>query len=177
MIVILLSGKAQSGKDTFYETIWSKIHSVNSERIAFADELKAYARRLGWDGKKDERGGKFLQDLGSIVRNNNEDFWVDKTIPELRFLSQAMNETDIICFTDCRYPNEIQRIKSLSWITGRIVTVRIDRPGHISNRPDHISETALDDYAFDYRICNDGTLEEYRQKVVELVEKVLEGER
>jgi len=149
----------------------------NVSRIAFADSLKVFASGMGWDGKKDERGGALLQKLGSVGREYNEDVWVNKAIESLRWYHELTKGEKTICFTDYRYPNEIQRIKSLSWIVGKVITVRIDRPGHISNRPDHISETALDDYDFDYRIVNDGSLEEYRQKVVELVEKVLEGEK
>lgn len=174
MICILLSGKAESGKDTFLQITSQRFYDLAVDRIAFADKLKEFAAMMGWDGKKDERGGEFLQQLGSAVRQYNEDFWVLATIPKLQAYSQVC---DIICFTDCRYPNEIERIKSLDWIVGKVVTVRVDRPGHISNRPDHISETALDDYDFDYRIVNDGTLEDYRQKVVALVNQILEGER
>jgi hypothetical protein len=179
LIIFLLSGKAQSGKDTFFEFTqkmfgWFKNGNLAVGRIAFADELKRFAERMGWDGAKDERGGKFLQDLGTVGRNYNADMWVDCAMPELRWYQESKN-ADIICFTDCRYPNEIERINSLSWITGRVVTVRIDRPGHVSNRdPSHVSEIALDNFDFDYYIKNDGSLKEYRIKVIELVQKILE---
>ena len=55
--------------------------------------------------------------------------------------------------TDCRFPNEAKAVKD----KGGLV-IRIDRLG---NKPvnDHPSETALDDYAFDYKICNGSDLE------------------
>ncbi len=55
---------------------------------------------------------------------------------------------------DCRFPNEADSIK----FRGGII-VRINRPG---TKPvnAHLSETSLDDYAFDHKIRNNGTLEE-----------------
>ncbi len=55
--------------------------------------------------------------------------------------------------TDCRFPNEAKAVKD----KGGLV-IRIDRLG-VGPVNGHVSETALDDYAFDYKICNGSDLE------------------
>ena len=72
--IILVSGKAQAGKDTFcnfYVDEASK-HKVKAKRVAFADELKEMARTFGWDGSKEGEGRSFLIDLGQILRGDYE---------------------------------------------------------------------------------------------------------
>lgn len=173
MIVILLSGKAEAGKDTFYEMTAERYAKRIIKRIAFADALKQIAFEMGWDGHKDVTGRRLLQDLGEIGRKYRADLWVDKTIETLQAYSR---DADIVCFTDCRYPNELAGIKNSKVIDGSstVVTVRIERPGHvIAANQNHISETALDEYAFDYTIINNGTLEDYRVKVLETVAMII----
>jgi hypothetical protein len=169
LIVILLSGKAEAGKDTFFEIAAQSCAKRIIKRIAFADALKRIAFEMGWDGHKDVAGRRLLQDLGEVGRRYRPDLWVDKTIETLQEYSR---DADIICFTDCRYPNELAGIKGCEGFvgSGKIITVRIERPGHvIAANQNHISETALDGYAFDHTIINEGTLEEYRTKVLEMV--------
>ncbi len=173
MIVILLSGKAEAGKDTFFEMTAERYAKRLIKRIAFADALKEIAFAMGWDGNKDVRGRGLLQDLGEIGRKYHADLWVDKTIETLQAYSK---EADIVCFTDCRYPNELEGIKNWTKLnpSHQVVTVRIERPGHvIAANQNHISEIALDDYTFDYRIINDGSLEDYREKVLQTVAKIV----
>lgn len=60
--------------------------------------------------------------------------------------------------TDCRFPNEARAIKD----RGGII-VRVERETDYFN--DHISETALNDWEFDYIINNNGTIEELIEEV------------
>ena len=50
-----------------------------------------------------------------------------------------------------------------------IISLRVERPSLPVNPNAHISETALDDYFFDYTIINDGTKTELKQKVKEFL--------
>jgi hypothetical protein len=62
--------------------------------------------------------------------------------------------------TDVRFPNEVESIQS----RGGIV-IRINRGKQIT-KPQHLSETALDDYGnFDYVIDNNGTIETLINKI------------
>ena len=69
-------------------------------------------------------------------------------------------------FTDCRFPNEAQAIKDRGG-----VIIRIDRPG-VGPVNDHPSETALDDWDFDYKILNASDLESLKQTVSVILNKI-----
>ena len=67
--------------------------------------------------------------------------------------------------TDTRYPNEIQRIKHEF---SDVVTIRITRDS--VEKLKHPSETALDQWAdWDYVVENNGSLEEFQKKILEIV--------
>ena len=51
-LLLLLSGKAGAGKDTFADSI----ASLGFHKYSFAKVLKDEALSGGWDGAKDERG-------------------------------------------------------------------------------------------------------------------------
>lgn len=176
MLTLLISGKAQSGKDTFAEFVseYAQLVGKKYQRIAYADAVKELAYQFGWDGKKDERGRKLLQLIGTEVgRGYNPDIWIDKAIEKLK--AAQLNGVDIVCITDCRYPNEIERIKSLEWVLGKVVTVRIERPGAgCGENAGHISETSLDDWKFGCVIQNkSSTLSEYRQDTLWMIEDLV----
>lgn len=66
--------------------------------------------------------------------------------------------------TDVRFPNEAQAIKDRGGIM-----IRIERPGVESHcGGQHPSETALDNYNFDYVIENEGSIDELIQKIKQL---------
>jgi hypothetical protein len=72
---ILLSGKMQSGKDTFLETlieINKKDNTFNKpifKRYALADFLKELAKLyFEWDGQKDDEGRRLLIFIGQVLR-------------------------------------------------------------------------------------------------------------
>lgn len=69
-------------------------------------------------------------------------------------------------FTDCRFPNEAQAIKDKGG-----VIIRVDRPG-IGPVNDHPSETALDNWDFDYKIANVSDLESLKHTVQLLMNKI-----
>jgi hypothetical protein len=69
-------------------------------------------------------------------------------------------------FTDCRFPNEAQAIKDKGG-----VIIRIDRPG-VGPVNDHPSETALDNWDFDYKIANVSDLESLKHTVQLLMNKI-----
>lgn len=69
--------------------------------------------------------------------------------------------------TDTRFPNEAKAIKDRDGIV-----IRVNRSHDLDVIMDeHPSETALDDYEFDYVIDNNGTIEELIEKVREVLRK------
>lgn len=153
--LILISGKARAGKDTF------ALGLDGYTKFAFADQLKKFAIQLGWDGYKDERGRKLLQNLASVVREYNKHTWVHllcKRLEQTRYPNK-------IVITDCRYLNEMWMMKE--WGKKNlytVTTIRINRPdfnnGLTEEMKRHPSETELDEYPFDHTIVNSGTIGE-----------------
>lgn len=77
--------------------------------------------------------------------------------------------------TDCRFPNEVEAVKIRGGVIVRVNRKRyVDYNGQMIEAFDvHPSETALDDYTFDYVIDNNGTLEELEKKVKLIYHDVL----
>ena len=67
-------------------------------------------------------------------------------------------------FTDMRFPNELESVKK----KGIVIRVERDTDGPEDN---HISETALDDAIFDYKIHNQGTMDDLINRVREILIK------
>ena len=161
MITLCISGKATSGKTTAAQVICEEFLA---ESFAFGDGVKRVALELGWDGKKDARGRKLLQSIGRVGREYNSDLWVNKSIQEAKRLS-PWNKDSICIFSDCRYTNEITRVKQEMY---NVITMRIERDGVELLKDD--SETSLDNYGnWDIVVKNNGSLEEFRSKIVEAV--------
>lgn len=142
-----LIGLAGSGKDTAADALM-----FTHCRCSFASRLKRIARMLGWNGEKDERGRAFLQDLGMAVRRFDEDTWI-------RLLREEISPPiQQFVFTDVRFQNEVDFVRSIGGIIVRIV-----RPGIIAQN--HESELKQAEIAADIEVVNDGTIEDLHNKI------------
>ena len=130
--IVLLSGYARSGKDTFAEGMTR--YSVDIKRIAFADALKdaanEYARNLGLSVNFHEETFKAqhrdtLVAMGRFARSIHRDVFVFN-------LTEAANrERGHVVVTDCRYLNETVVTKQLmgevrGW---RVIHLHIETEG------------------------------------------------
>lgn len=145
-------GLAGSGKDTAADALM-----FTHYRCSFASRLKGIARMLGWDGEKDERGRAFLQDLGMAVRRFDEDTWVRLLREEVSPVIQQL------VFTDVRFQNEADFVRSVGGIVVRIV-----RPGIIAQN--HESELKQCEIAADIEIVNDGSVADLHKKIQQLIQ-------
>ena len=159
-----MSGKARSGKDTAAEVI---AEYYDAATFAFADDIKTIAYNyFGWHGEKDELGRKLLQDIGTAGRNYNRDLWANKTVDRIQEWSR---DNQLAVVTDTRYPNEIQRVKREF---SDVVTIRITRDS--VKKLKHPSETALDQWTdWDYLVENNGSLEEFQKKILDIMEGII----
>jgi hypothetical protein len=169
-MIVGISGKAQSGKDTVGAILVNKHGFI---RVASADALKRIAMRtFNWDGAKDARGRKFLQDLATAVRGYDPDFWINITFQEIERQQKNNNtyplqEHDFV-ITDVRYTNEADYLKKAG-----AILLRIERGG--IELFDHESETQLDNYeGFDYLISNNGTIEGLEERVAVILDRIIE---
>jgi hypothetical protein len=154
MNIITISGKATHGKD-FTADILKDILLKDGKRVLimhYADYLKFLCKYIyEWDGKKDDKGRTILQFVGTnLARNNNPDIWV-KVVYET--ILAFRTEYDVFIIPDTRFPNEIDFFKSKLC---DISSIRVNRLNYKSSLTEeqlnHPSETALNDYVFDYNI-------------------------
>jgi hypothetical protein len=172
MKIINISGKAQHGKDTTALILKKKLESKNKKVIIthYADLLKYEAKQFfNWDGNKDEKGRQILQYMGTdVIRKINPDYWVG-FIKE--FMKMFQDEWDYVIIPDCRFKNECEAWDIDGWPN---VSVRIIRENFVSNltpeQLNHPSETALDDYDFNYYIFNSNDMNYLEKEIDKFIE-------
>lgn len=195
-MIIGISGKAQAGKDTVCKmiayTIWyytfsqrlkpfgidhykecityynTLLNNIGYQHTSFAKALKSCLSvilnkdldkfenisfknsRIDWLNNMTVR--ELLQKFGTAIRNEVcDDFWVKVCLK---------NCTEDCIISDVRFESEAKGIRNINGII-----IRINRDG--AGAGNHISETALDDYCFDYIIDNNGTEEDLLLKIRE----------
>lgn len=172
MKVVCVAGEAQNGKDTF-AMLCAEIVKENGGKVLIthnADLLKYMCRSLfDWDGKKDERGRTLLQYVGTdVVRKKMPDYWIDYIVSVLKLFD---GQWDYVFIPDCRFPNEVNKVASSGFDTTSVKIVR-QTPGWVSplteEQRNHISERAMDNFAFDHVVINNGTIEDLKKKAREL---------
>lgn len=164
-MIIGLAGYAQSGKDTVAQIL---VDNYGFRRVAFADKVREFVYELnppmdptfketvtlqtvvnvnGWEkAKKFKSVRETLQNVGLAARTVfGNDFWVKQALREF-------SPEEKIVITDVRFPNEAEMVKRLNGQVWRVL-----RPG-VNAVNDHISETAMNDYEFDFDIYNDSTV-------------------
>lgn len=134
-----ITGLAGAGKS--YAATWFKLRT-GGEIWSFAAEIKRIAATMGWNGEKDIRGRKLLQDLGSIGREYDRQCWVNR-----------MPTDRPVIIDDVRYINEAAAIRSVGGII-----IRIERPG--LTPMNHSSEIEQSHITPDYTVANNRRLEE-----------------
>jgi len=189
-VIIGLCGLIGSGKNTVAEHLMEQHYYIS---VSFAETLKdAAACIFGWDrdmlegATPEDRAARELKDewwserlgfdvsprymlqyLGTEVMRNNlhPDIWAlsaEKLIKE--------NPWEQYVFTDVRFPNEAAMIRRIG---GKVWHVRRgELPEWFGQNPEHIhaSETAWNNETFDATIYNDGTIEDLKTTIDNLLE-------
>ena len=176
MRIYVIAGKARHGKDTialyikeFYEKEGLKV--IN---LAYGSYIKEYAKKISnWDGNEETKPRKLLQELGTdIIRNKiDKDLFVRRLCEDIRVYDYYF---DVATISDARFPNEMEWPKKNF---DNVINIRIIRDGYDSvlseKEQKHLTEVALDEYnSYDYVIHNDGTLDDLKEKVSDVVRKV-----
>ena len=179
--VFLISGKAESGKDTVANLIMKNSNCATNYNMHIATSEKRIAvDDFGWDRQKDEKGRALLQMIGDGGRKYNPDIWINKFLRDLDgvlFLSQTKDKT-LIVVPDVRYKNEVQKIAKWGEEKGEgviILTMRVERPNHENSlteeQRNNSSEVDLDGWGYwDTLLTNDGTLQDLEVAVLNSME-------
>lgn len=175
MKVILISGKAQNGKDTVASTLHAALVNDGKKVLVthYADLLKYICcNYFGWDGNKDEKGRQMLQYVGTdVIRKQNPTLWVDFVAMMLKYFHENW---DYVIIPDCRFPNEVTTMIENGFDTVHLRVIRNNFMSPLTEEQrQHPSETALDNTKPDYCIYNDGTLAELENNIMKWIKECL----
>ncbi len=176
MMIYVISGKARHGKDTVaidIKEIYEK-KGLKVINLAYGSYIKEYAKKISnWDGNEETKPRELLQELGTdIIRKQiDHDFFVRRLCEDILVYSYYF---DIITISDARFPNELEWPKKKF---DNVISIKVIRDNYDSvlseKEQKHLTEVALDEYnSYDYVIHNDGTLDDLKDKVNEVVRKV-----
>ncbi|BCT22638.1 deoxynucleoside monophosphate kinase [Carp edema virus] len=181
-IKITFCGKATSGKDTAFKLLEKHFRTC---RYAFATHLKKTTAILFdldfkyfGDDLKDKKlptmdftPRDLLIGIGSKAREYVPTIFADYVYSQLEREAEFNKQNyDFVTVTDARYKNEANNFRKLGFIIVRIV--RDSAP-----KGTHISERDLDDYDVDKVITNNGSLEEFEDKILALAIELREKRR
>lgn len=169
MQIIGLSGKKQSGKDTFFRLAKNLLETQGLvvARYAFADPLKREVAEVLdipiheiEDNKPSYR--MMLQWWGTEWRReiqNQPNYWINKMVD---FVNMQKG-VDVVIITDCRFENEAKCVRDLGGCIVRVV-----RPAVVHDDT-HSSEDELPSQLVDLYCPNTGTMAEFETAVHRLI--------
>lgn len=184
-MIISITGKIGSGKDTIADIIMQYTPYHDWEIKKFAGKLKVIAEILSGvpkinfedqEFKKQDMGPEWgmtyrdlLQKLGTEAMRNglHENVWVNALFADYHFNIEEDEQMPNWLITDCRFPNELEAVK-----THKGITIKVIRDSGNTIGTTHASETALDDYTeWDYVVDNNGSIEDLKTQVFSILEK------
>lgn len=159
------------------------IELMNSVKLGSTISVR-YIEHYGGDDKLHSLTGReFIQNFGEDGRQTfGEDFWIDLVLPTPvkwsadpgenagqierdvnGFNVRDMHNADVVVVTDCRHPNEAQRVLDLDGEIWHVVRPGVESDGHIT-------ETRLPPWLIDRTIINGGSLGHLRDRVKEALD-------
>lgn len=177
MKVILIAGKARSGKDTIADIFTEELSTSGNKvcRIQVGQYIKYYAMKyFGWDGSEETKPRDLLNKIGTeIIREKiDPDFHINRLIQDIKVLSYFY---DTFIVSDIRFPVEIEKTRNAF---SDVVVIKMKRESNELNadQKKHISETILDDYDnFDYVVDNNGSLDELNNHAKNIIKEMGEN--
>jgi hypothetical protein len=190
-LIIGLGHRARQGKDYVSNYMKEALPSLIST-YSFARELKLYCKEhheellTQWQlahqtkqipvCKSDPTYGytAVLQWVGMKFRAQDENYWVKKVEDLIK-----EENPEIAVITDVRFPNEAAFVKEKGGYNIEVIRRLEDGTQFVDpgRDPNHISETALDNYNFDFIISvRDGDLEALKQKSIGVLTRIMQME-
>lgn len=144
-------GMMTAGKSTFARAAQFLLTPFYDAQVcSFAYDVYRIAYEFGWDGKKDEKGRKILQLIGTEVgREYDADVWLKYALMRLK-KKFSSKEGNVALFDDLRFVNEVEWIKDNG---GTIIKVTDNEPKDTKALL-HESENGIPDQFVDFEIVN-----------------------
>jgi dephospho-CoA kinase len=181
IVKIALTGKLRAGKDEVAQHLYIR-HGFN--RVAFGDALKRHAHEVFPWIPQSSKPRALFQAFGQLMREIDPDVWVkhaERAVQgALDFRVNTGAERVGIVLTDVRQANEVAWCRENGFTLIRVTApdeVRIARA--IAANDDftvhdlaHETELAIDGFAVDYEIVNDGSVDDLKRQVDAIMEAI-----
>ena len=166
MKVFIVNGYPRAGKDSFVDFCSEYAYCTNYSTV---DIIKLCATLLGWDGVKDGKSRKFLSDLKDLA-SNAFDTSMQQAIKEMLY---ADFKGVKFFFIHAREPQEIDEFKKVctQYLHFICKTIYISRPGALLPNFTNHSDAEVMNYEYDVYLENDGTLEDWKQKAFDFIDR------
>ena len=176
MKIVIINGKAGTGKDTFVTMCQDILGASRVLNISTVDFVKEVAIFCGWNGTKTPKNRKFLSDLKDLLTE-----WEDVPFMEvcdaIRNWSDEMDEFEgyeawcnSVVFVHCREPKEIKKLveefDAITLLIRRDTAESVEQMNHADNE--------VLNYEYNYTIPNNGSLSELRARAEEFLRGCLE---
>ena len=173
MKIVVIGGKAKSGKNTFGELLKEEFKEYGYKPCVMhiTEPLYSYARNyFQWDGNDSNKPREFLQKMGiEIIREKlgKKYFLLNRLYEDIEILSNFFN---VFIITDARMIDEFVSIKEKY---DDVITIKLERKNYndmlTEEEKNHITEKEIAEYnEFDYIIDNIG-LKELKDAAIEVV--------
>lgn len=178
---IALTGKMRSGKDLVAKQL---LINSNFDGFAFGNALKRTAHEVFPWIASEAKPRRLYQQFGQTMRMLDKNVWVshvERQIGHMIEFHVNQGATDIgVVITDLRQQNEYEWAKENGFTIIRVSApdeLRIERAkmaGDDFSEADltHETEQAIEGFKVDYEIVNDGTVEDLRAKVEEIIAEI-----
>lgn len=174
--IYIFAGKARAGKDTCANYIKEFCEKNNKKYLClqYSGYLKDYAKKItDWDGSDKTKPRQLLIDLGTnLIRGKIDRYmFVNRMIEDLRIMSYFF---DVIVISDARLTEELDVPREK---LANVKVINVIRPNFENNLTEaqktSLTEIGLDNYNnYDYKIINDGNLDDLRIKVKSMLEEI-----
>ncbi len=162
---IAFGGRMQVGKTTAADRL---VAVYGFEKDALAAPIKAIASgSFEWDGRKDARGRRLLQELGTVGRHYDPEIWLKRLAHRILERRPARLVVD-----DLRLAREAAYLERLGFIRVRITRPPGLVPSLAEGAPDHETETEMEEAELDFVIANDGTFDELYARLDAFMERL-----
>lgn len=167
MKIVVIAGKARSGKDTISQIIKKYYQDKKVIIYPITYYLKDYTKKItDWDGNDEDKPRELLQTLGKNVKEKYPDIFIRRMEEDIKLLQKYC---DILIITGVRLVKELEFFKNLDSI---IIKVESDRENNLTlKEKQDITETDVDRFKdYDYIIYNNG--QNLDKKVLKILKEV-----
>jgi dephospho-CoA kinase len=181
VIKIALTGKLRAGKDELARHLYIK---YGFNRIAFGDALKHNAHETFPWISQSSKPRALYQKFGQLMREIDPDVWIKHAERAVNgaidFRVNTGAERVGVVVTDLRQGNEWYWAKDNGFTIIRVTApdeVRIGRAiaagdDFCENDLEHETEKAIDGFAVDFDVVNDGSVDDLKRKIDEIMEAI-----